>query len=184
MAETITKTATTTYNRLNLIENEFEIAFRRIMDFDSSQVTNYMKAIRNKKIESVSFYGYKVNENKDKEKYIELCLFVDWKKHDSYIKNKKEKVRLPRGFEGTLLEIRKSIMTVNDFIKRANLCVNFSVEFVCSITEEEASNLMKELNLVYRAPIKWKSEDLLTHTDRTREVDELEARTKIVREYA
>lgn len=172
-----TTTRTNTYTREVCLKNQFDIAFQRLTDCSENKRKLYLQTIEDKKIEYISFWAYDYN-NGEREKWIELTLFVDWGKHDNYILSGNDKIKLKSSWNGILPEIGATINIVQETIDEYQLETSFSVGFSKSVIGNEYEYLMNKLGLVHGKSIRWKGnrkESKLVYKGNPNELGELNA---------
>lgn len=154
---TTTSANTSTFVRMLAIKNQFKIAFQRIMDYSQKNYAPFLDAISDKKIEFISFWSYKVNNTGEKEKWCQLTMFVDWKKHQSFLLDGRNSVVLKKSWDGILPEVGAAIDMFAEITAEYSLIPTFSVQFVSDISTSDYSYYMNKLNLVPGTTVKWKS---------------------------
>lgn len=156
MASTRTNTNTNTYLRKPLIVRQFKLAFQVLMKYNGSEYNKYLECIRNEEISAITFYGYKNVGYRNREKWIEIKLYVDWKKHNHYVLYGKNEINLPVTYNGHLPEISTALDAMLEFIEMYDLEVGFSVCFTLNKGSSRYDYLMKNLGLVSDISTEWK----------------------------
>ncbi|OUO75176.1 hypothetical protein B5F53_18475 [Blautia sp. An249] len=154
----ITQTITETFARNVCIQNQFKIAFKRIMGYSSNEYKKFLDAISLHKIDSITFWAYKKNSYGKKEKWIELILNVDWKEHNNYLIRGGKTVELKRKWNGVLPEIEVAIDDIESFIEENQLIPSLSVGFASDLSTDEYNGYMKSLGLVHGKVFPWKED--------------------------
>lgn len=154
----ITQTITETFARNVCIQNQFKIAFKRIMGYSSSEYKKYLDAISLHKIDSIIFWAYKDNSYGKQEKWIELILNVDWKEYNNYLIRGEKTVELKSKWNGVLPEIEVAIDDIESFIEENQLTAIFSVGFSPDLSTDEYNGYMESLGLVPGKAVPWKED--------------------------
>lgn len=179
MATTYARTKTETFTRIVSIKNQFKTAFLRLTDCSDDKINDYLEVINEHKIEGITFWAYKYNENGKREKWCELILSVDWSQHESFILNEQVNVTLRKTWKGELPEIITSINTMEEAISVFDLESTFSVSFVKDISKEEYDFYMEKLGLKEGTYVPWKNEKKSYDKKFSKELPELIAEISV-----
>lgn len=156
MASTNTNTRTETFTRSICIKNQFRMALMRIRKYSAAECEPYMEALSEQKIKSMEFCAYKDTKDGGRELWAQLTMYVDWGKHNEYLKKGDVSVKLDKKWSGTLPEIDNSIKDMEDIVNEMTLKTTFFVNFSDRISDTEKDYYMKKLGLVYSSAIAWK----------------------------
>lgn len=170
---TRTKTKTETFTRIVSIKNQFKIAFLRLTDYTDDKINSYLEAINERKIEQITFWAYKDNEDGMREKWCELIISVDWSQHKSYILNEQVNITFKKSWKGVFPEITTAIEIMEETINEFDLECTFSVSFVKDISKKEYNFYMKKLGLVEGVIASWRNEKKSVYKNSSRELPEL-----------
>lgn len=181
ITQTTTRAITQTVTRNICIQNQFKTAFRRLMGYSSEKYQRYMDAIAEHKIDHIDFWAYSYDSSGNREKWIQLTLSVDWKKHNNYLIKGEEIIELKKDWNGIVPEIDIAIEEVETFVDANHLTPTFSVGFVPDISNAEHNMYMKKLGLVSGKFVPWKDGSQLVSLYKKcpREVPELTAELKV-----
>lgn len=156
MASTYTNTRTETFTRSICIKNQFRMALMRIRKYSAAECEPYMEALSEQKIKSMEFCAYKNTKDGKRELWAQLTMYVDWGKHNEYLKKGDVSVKLDKKWSGTLPEIDNSIKDMEDIVNAMTLRTTFFVNFSDNISDSEEEYYMKKLGLAYSSAIAWK----------------------------